>query len=350
MKKILFIIICFFFMFSNTNIYADTNFTNYIVRDIESGRIFSEKASNIKKLPASTTKIMTAIVGIENSNLSDVVKVGNEILTMDGTNLYLEVGESILMQDLLYGLILRSGNDASMTIAKHAGGNVNNFVRLMNEKARSFNLTNTIFNNPSGLDDYEKNYTTMNDLSLIYSYAYQNKTFRDIISTDVYKTTSDTKAYYFKNRMEMLSMYDKCTGGKTGYTPDAGRLLISSASNNDLDIVIASVGNDYGYKTHISMFEDIFSKYKKYQILDKDDFYVKSSLEGKLYINNSFSYPLSKDEIDKISKKIIFNNSKKDLVGEILIYLDEDLIHKENIYLKENKVSLWSKIISFFKN
>lgn len=112
MKKIVFVFSLILILFPIT-VFAEEEFTNYIMRDMDSGRVFLEKASNVKKLPASTTKVMTAIVGIENSNLSDVVTVGDEILTMDGTNVYLEVGENILMQDLLYGLILRSGNDAS---------------------------------------------------------------------------------------------------------------------------------------------------------------------------------------------------------------------------------------------
>ena len=349
MKKIVFIFSLISILFPIT-VLAEEEFTNYIIRDISSGRVFLEKASNVKKLPASTTKVMTAIVGIENSNLSDVVTVGDEILTMDGTNLYLEVGENILMQDLLYGLILRSGNDASMVIARHAGGSISNFVKLMNEKARSLGLTNTIFNNPSGLDDNEKNYSTVNDLSLIYSYAYKNKTFREIVSTESYKTESDKKSYYFKNRMEMLNMYDKCTGGKTGYTPDAGRLLISSASNNDLDLVMVSIGNDYGYNFHINNFEEVFSKYKNYKILDKDNFKVDSTLNGKLYINNSFSYPLTNEELSKVSKKVIFNSNKKGVVGEVLIYLDDELIHKEDVYLRLYENSFWDKLVNFFKN
>lgn len=350
MKKFIFIFSLIFIFLCPFGVLADTNFTNYIVRDIDSGRVFKEKASNVKKLPASTTKIMTLIVAIENSNLSDVVKVGDEILTVDGTNVYLEMGENILMQDLLYGLILRSGNDASMAIAKHVGGSVDNFVKLMNEKSRSLGLVNTTFNNPSGLDDNEKNYSTVSDLSRIYSYGYNNKTFREIVASENYKTESDTKSYYFKNRMEMLSMYDKCNGGKTGYTPDAGRLLVSSATNNDLNLVMVSIGNDYGYKFHINNFEDIFSKYKNYLILDKDKFKVDSTLDGKLYINNSFSYPLTSDEVKKVSKKMVFNNSKKGVVGEVLVYLDDELIHKEDILLRLNETSFWDKIVSFFKN
>lgn len=348
MKKLIFITILSLILIPSVE--ADLPFTNYIVKDMESGRIFYEKASNIKKLPASTTKVMTAIVAIENTNLSDVVKVGKEILTMDGTNIYVEIGENILMQDLLYGMILRSGNDASMVIAKHVSGSVENFVHLMNEKARSLKLKNTIFNNPSGLDDFEKNYTTVSDLATIYTYAYQNETFKKIIKAKDYSTSSDKKSYYFKNRTKFVSMYDKATGGKTGYTKDAGRVLVTSASNNDLDLVMVTIGNDYGYKSHINTYEDIFSKYKNYVILDKDDFKVESKLKGKLYINNDFSYPLTEDEIDQVSKKIVFNNKKESKVGEVLIYLDKDLIHKENIYLKEKKESLLTKVTTFFSN
>lgn len=350
MKRLLFVLI-FNVLFIPSVFALDMPFSNYIVRDMDSGRIFYQKAINERRLPASTTKIMTAIVGIENSNLFDVVTVGDEILTMDGTNVYLEVGEKILMQDLLYGLILRSGNDASMSIARHAGGSVNNFVKLMNDKAHSLGLKNTIFNNPSGLDDYEKNYSTVNDLSMIYKYAYQNDTFRNIVGAKSYKTSSNKKSYLFHNKTKIVSMYEKATGGKTGYTPDAGRLLVSSAADDDLNIVIATIGNDYGYNNHINMYENIFSNYKKYIILDKDKFKVKSELNGSLYIKNSFSYPLSENEIDKVSKKIVFNNKKKGMVGEVFVYLDDEVIHREDVYLKnkKNKISFFDKIFQIFK-
>ena len=325
-------------------------FENYIVMDIESKRIFYEKAKDIKILPASTTKIMTALVAIENSNLSDVVKVGDEILTIDGANIYEEIGENILMQDLLYGMILRSGNDAAMTIARHTSGSVEKFVKLMNEKSRKLNLKNTIFNNPTGLDDNEKNYSSVHDLALLYSSAYKNKTFREIIGTLNYKASSDKKSYYFINRSKIISMDDRITGAKTGYTPQAGRVLVSSAKDNDLNIVISTKGNDYGYKNHINFYNDIFNKYKKYKILDNKTFKINSKLKGNLYIKNSFSYPLAKDEIDKISKKIVFNKKKEGIVGEVLIYFDNDLIHKESVYLKKENQSFISKIKQFFSN
>ena len=329
-------------------VYAD-ELTNYIVRDMESGRIFEERASNIRKLPASTTKIMTCILGIENNNMSDVVSVGDEILTMDGSNIYLEMNEKILMQDLLYGMMLRSGNDAAMSVAKYTSGDVNYFIRLMNEKAKKLGLHNTIFNNPTGLDDNEENYSTMSDLSLLYSYAYKNKTFREIVGTKKYIADSSNKKYVFSNRMKLLEMYDKATGGKTGYTKKAGRLLVSSAEDNNLKVVIASSGNGYGYKEHINFYENVFSKYKNYELLNKKTFKMKSE-EGKYYIKNSYTYPLTEDEYRKIDKKVYIDKNKKEKknVGNISIYLDGEIIHEEKIYLKKNRTNLFKKIKEFF--
>ena len=143
-------------------------------------------------------------------------------------------------------------------------------------------------------------------------------------------------------------MYNKATGGKTGYTPKAGRLLISSASNNDLNIVIVSKGNTYGYKSHINMYEDTFSKYKNYILLDKNYFNERTNLNGKLYIKNSFKYPLSSEEYNNIKKVLVYNKNKKGYVADLLIYLNDNEIHREKVYLKENKKSIFKRIISFF--
>ena len=348
MKKIFLLFILSIIFIPSSALALGNNFSNYIVMDMESKRIFYEKASNEVKLPASTTKIMTLVVALENSSLSDVATVGEEILTIDGSNIYLEMNEKILMQDLLYGMILRSGNDASMTIAKNISSSIPNFVKLMNEKSQYLHLKNTKFNNPTGLDDNEKNYSTVKDLSLIYSYGYKNKTFREIVKTKEYSATSTKKSYYFKNRSTILNMDNRITGAKTGYTPKAGRILVSSANSNNLNIVISSISkNDYGYEEHIKFYDDIFNNYKNYIILDKNNFKLNSSL-GKTYIKNSYSYPLSKSEVNKISKKVIYNKKKHGVIGEILIYLDKELIHKEKLYLKEEKIDFFTKIKSFF--
>lgn len=346
MKRILLLVLL---MLIPLKINAKDILNNYVVMDMDSGRVLNSLSKDERIYPASTTKIMTLIVAIENSNTTDVVKVGNEILIAEGTNIYAEIGENFLLEDLLYGMILRSGNDAALIIANHAGGSVENFVKLMNEKAQILDLKNTVFENPTGLDDTTKNTSSVYDLAIMYSYGYNNELFRKIVKTTDYKTSSDKKSYYFKNRTEILKMYDKATGGKTGYTPKAGRLLVSSSTNNDLNLVIVSKGNTYGYKAHINMYENAFSKYKNYLILDKDNFKEKTNLNGKLYIRNSFKYPLTKDEKNKIKKVLIYNKNKTGYVGDVIIYLDQQQIHKEKVYLKENKIGIIEKIKNFFK-
>ena len=145
-------------------------------------------------------------------------------------------------------------------------------------------------------------------------------------------------------------MDDRITGAKTGYTPDAGRVLVSSATNNDLNVVISTMSKiDYGYSEHINFYNKVFSIYRNYKILDKDYFDVNSSLEGKLYIKNSFSYPISDDEKDKIDKRIVYNGKKDNQVGQVLVYLDNDLIHKENIYLQKEKMGFFDRVKAFFR-
>ena len=341
MKKIVLILILI--MLIPLNIKAET-LNNYIVMDMNSKRILKEYNKDEIIYPASTTKIMTLIVGIENSNPTDIAKVGNEILTIDGTNIYAEIKENFLLIDLFYGMMLRSGNDAAMIIAKNTGGTVENFVKLMNQKARMLKLKNTKFQNPTGLDDNTFNKSSVNDLALMYSYGYKNKLFRNIVKTKEYKTESDKKSYYFKNRNELLNKYNRATGGKTGYTPKAGRLLVSSATNNDLNIVIASHGDTYGYKNHINFYEEIFKKYKNYLIIDKNSFKEKTDLKGKLYIKNSFIYPLTKEEKNNINKKIVFNKNKKGHVADLIIYIKDKEIHKEKIYLQKDKTNFLKKI------
>ena len=340
MKKVIIVFIFILVLFPISINAKD--FDNYIVMDIDSKRIFTSLDENKKVLPASTTKIMTLILAIENSNLERIVTVGNEILTIDGSNIYIKPNEQILMQDLLYGMILRSGNDAAMTVAKNVGGDVNHFVRLMNEKKDELGMYNTIFNNPTGLDDNEKNYSTMQDLATLYAYGYKNKTFRKIVGCKKYKTTSSSKSYLFNNRMKLLEMYDKATGGKTGYTKKAGRLLVSSAKDKDLNLVIASKGSDYGYEEHIMFYEDIFKNYKNYKVLDKDKFKLKN-----YYIKNSFTYPLSEKEKDKITKKVVISKNKER--GKVKLFLDNKLIHEEKIYKKKSKKSFFSKLKNIFK-
>lgn len=352
MKKIILIFIIFLVSISNT-FALNINSESLIAQDINSGRIFYEKNSEDKRLIASTTKIMTAILAIESNKLEDIVLVGEEVLKMYGSNIYLELNEHMVLLDLVYGLLMRSGNDASVVIANYVGKTEENFVKMMNDKAKELDMTDTIFSNPHGLDDDTKNYSTAKDLATIYSYAYKNETFRKIIKTIKYQTTTDYKTYSWSNKTKIVSSYNKSTGGKTGYTPDAGRVLVSSASNNDLDLVIASFNHgNYDYELHQNIFEDIFYNYQNYKILDKDSFTIKNTNYKNIYIKEDFIYPLTNDELNKINKKINYydKETKDNVIGEIYIYLEDEIIFKTEIYNAKEELSILEKIKNWFNN
>ena len=229
----------------------------------KSGRILESSDINNKKLIASITKIMTCIIALENNNnLEKVIKVPNEVLKMYGTNIYIEVGEEIKIIDLLYGLMLRSGNDAALTLAIATAGSEENFVKLMNKKAQELGMNNTIFNNPHGLDEDTKNYSTAYDMSLLARYAYKNKIYRKIIKTKKYTCKSSIKSYLWYNRVSILNNYKYSLGGKNGYTPKAGKTLVSYAKKDNMTLIGVSLHDSNIYDTHENLFEKNFKKYK----------------------------------------------------------------------------------------
>lgn len=322
-----------------------------IVMDIDSKRVLYQNNIHEKKLIASTTKIMTAIIVIENNkDLNQKVTIGDEILTMYGTNIYIEPHEKITIKDLLYGLLLRSGNDAAMALATYTAKTEENFVKLMNEKAKEIGMKNTIFQNSHGLDDNTKNYSTAYDMALLSSYAYQNEIYKEISKTKKYSTTTKNKSYLWYNRNKLLLNYEYCTGGKNGYTPDAGRTLVTTASTNNMNLTIVTLNDPNEYDTHASLYNEIFDKYKNYTIVDKNNFYIdKNFYDGKAYINQSFNYPLTKKEIEEITTRVYITNKTEKEIGEVRIELKEQEIGKIKIYNKSTKKEE-SRLKRFFEN
>lgn len=322
----------------------------------KSGRILESSDINNKKLIASITKIMTCIIALENNNnLEKVIKVPNEVLKMYGTNIYIEVGEKIKIIDLLYGLMLRSGNDAALTLAIATAGSEENFVKLMNKKAQELGMNNTIFNNPHGLDEDTKNYSTAYDMSLLARYAYKNKIYRKIIKTKKYTCKSSIKSYLWYNRVSILNNYKYSLGGKNGYTPKAGKTLVSYAKKDNMTLIGVSLHDSNIYDTHEDLFEKNFKKYKLYKIVDKDNFsYNKKLFSEDIYLKESFYYPLKENELTNISTIINITNSNNTIPGKIIIKLNNKEIGSINIYKKKQnkrrKESFFKKIINKFKN
>ncbi|UUZ94377.1 D-alanyl-D-alanine carboxypeptidase [Paenibacillus sp. P25] len=199
--------------------------------DVASGRIlYSSKGDKTMRI-ASLTKIMTAIVAIEHGNLSDKVKVSKNAFGKEGSSIYLKLNEEMNLKDLLYGMMLRSGNDAATAIAEHVGGSVEGFAYMMNEEARLIGMTGSSFKNPTGLDE-TGHYSTANDMAKLTAYALKNPVFAEIVKTRVKKAPNPNESwdYTWINKNKMLSIYDGSDGVKTGYTKLAKRRLVSSAT------------------------------------------------------------------------------------------------------------------------
>ena len=203
------------------------------------GNLLYNKNENQKLPMASTTKIFTALTVIENcNNLDDIVSVPKEAVITEGTSIYLKQNEKLTVKELLYGLMLRSGNDSAVALAYHISGNIKDFATLMNKTAQKYGLKNTSLKNPHGLDEKD-HYTTAYDLALFTQHALNNKTFREIVSSSSYKIAERENCpyRYFVNKNRLINSLPGCIGVKTGYTSGAGRCLVSAINDGEKDIV-----------------------------------------------------------------------------------------------------------------
>lgn len=334
MKKIFLIL---FIILFPLNVFADSGHST-IVMDNDSGRILYSNNIDKKMLIASTTKIMTCILTIENISLDKKITVDDEVNKMYGTNIYIKEGEILTVRDLLYGLMLRSGNDAAIVLSKNVFGSYDEFISKMNEKAKQIGMKNTLFLNPHGLDEKTENYSTSYDMAILAKYSFKNNIFKKIVSTKRYTTKSNLKSYDWYNRMKLINNYKYCVGGKNGYTPKSGKSLVSYASKDNLNLIIVSLDDSDIYENHERLYNYYFDKYKNYKIIDKSKFKIDRSLiDMDVYIKNSFSYPLKDDELDDVSTSIQINNTGKD-AGKIVIKLNDNIIGTLKIYKNSKKI------------
>jgi D-alanyl-D-alanine carboxypeptidase (penicillin-binding protein 5/6) len=269
--------------------------------DVESGRILMQHHGDEKMLIASLTKVMTAIVAIEYGDLSDQVIVGKNAYAKEGSSIYLHLGEKMNLEHMLYGLMLRSGNDAATAIAEHVGGSLEGFAYLMNEKARSIGMTNSNFVNPHGLNAKD-HYSTANDMALLTAYALRHPTFKEIVKTKVKKVPNPHEKwdYTWYNKNKMLSMYENGDGVKTGYTKLAGRCLISSATKDGQQLAVVTLNDPNDWADHTRWLNFGFENYALHTIVDKE-----APIEGhSLVAGKSFVYPLSTEEVSAVSMKV----------------------------------------------
>jgi len=320
------------------------------VIDALTGNILFEKNAHERHSMASTTKIMTALVALENGKLSDVVKVSSNAAGTEGSSIYLKSGEEITLEHLLYGLMLASGNDAAIAIAEHIGGNVTNFAKMMTEKAKSLGLKNTSFKNPNGLDA-EGHYTTAYDLAIITKAALENEKFKEIVSTKTKNISNGNESYMrsLSNHNKLLSLYDGCIGVKTGYTKKTGRCLVSAAERDGFRVIAVTLNAPDDWNDHKNMLNNAFINYTKKPLIIKDMILKTIPVENgslkrlellagdNFYVTLTGENDLSSIKLSyKTPQKILAPVNKGSVVGSITISYNEKILGKIDLLAGED--------------
>ena len=242
-----------------------------VVMEASTGRVIYARDMKARRFPASTTKAMTLIVALEKGNPDDIVVVSGHAAGTDGSTLWLEQGDRIRLEDLLYGIMMVSGNDGTVAIAEHIAGSVESFAGMMTKKAHEIGASDTFFVNSHGLPD-ERHYTTAYDMALIASYGYRNPRFLDIVSTKEKSVpwTRDAEQFW-RNENQMLWLYEGANGVKTGYTEAAGRCLVAGAKRNGIQLVSVVLDSIYMWNDTIAMLDYGFQHIRTVQIVKKGE-------------------------------------------------------------------------------
>ena len=268
-----------------------------IVVDGQTGRVIYEKNADEKSLIASTTKIMTALLICEQCNVLDRMRIPKEAVGIEGSSMYLQEGEVLVIQELLYGMMLSSGNDAATALAIYCGGTVECFAELMNDKARMLGMTNSHFVNPHGLDAPD-HYSTARDLAILAEYAMQNPIFAQTVGTKTVRVTGRS----LQNHNKLLWLLDGADGVKTGYTKAAGRILVSSASRCGRRVICVTIHAPNDWADHQKLLLDALSAYTPVDIVSCGDVMGQLAVFGgqneavRLLAAEDFSYALAEGE------------------------------------------------------
>lgn len=272
-----------------------------ILYDAVSGRVLYEKNADDRSLIASTTKIMTALVVCEQCNVLDRMRIPKEAVGIEGSSMYLREGEVLTLQELLYGLMLSSGNDAAVALALYCGGTIEGFADLMNDKARSLGLTGTHFQNPNGLDAPE-HYSTARDLAVLAAYAMDNPIFAQTVSTKTVKIGER----YLRNHNKLLWLVEGADGVKTGFTKAAGRILVSSATRDGRRLVAVTINDPDDWNDHQQLLNQGFTRYTVQRIVTEGDLAGTAELLGgeansvRLYAAGNFVFSLAEGETPQL--------------------------------------------------
>lgn len=294
------------------------------VVEVSSRRILYGKDIHLPLPMASTTKVLTAILILDDCNIDETVIVPKAAEGVEGSSIYLRAGDEYTVRELLYGLMLRSGNDCAVTLALHHSGSIETFSEKMNEKAALLGAEGSFFVNPHGLPD-SRHHTSARDLALISAYAMENPTFREIVSCKYYEPR------HWQNKNKMLYNYEGAIGVKTGFTTAAGRCLVTCAERGGMTLVCVVLNCGEMYERTAELLDKCFEEYQMYRLCDS------SAPWENFVIKCDFDYPLKKTELrglrfDKVLSDPL-PSKKGEVAGQMRIYLQKDLLFSQNLYM-----------------
>ncbi len=370
MKKIKYLVLLFIAVFSSCLMFygnkhdivlAQNTAKSMVVIEANSNRILMSSNEHALRANASTTKIATFLTVLKHCNdFNEKVKIDDRAIGIPGTSIYLKKGEVLTVKELLYGMMLVSGNDAATALALHISPSIEEFANLMTQEAKNCGALNTTFKNPHGLDE-EGHRTTAYDLAQITRECYKYPIFEEIVSSKNAKIPDSTgNGYrYLQNKNKLLWSLEGCNGGKTGFTNDAGRCLVASAKRNNMHLISVVLFCGPMFEVTAMHMEDCFAKYHMstilppYTYIRTIDVTNSDTKKVKVYTQKGFMYPLTDDEEQKIKTEIKLPSSisapieKEQIVGEFLIYFDNQLLFSEKIYTMEDVKS--NSVLNNFK-
>ena len=338
-----------------------------ILIEADSGTVLFSKNSDARLPMASTTKIMTATVIIENCDLDAAVKIPAEAVGIEGSSVYLTRGEKLSVRQLLYALLLSSANDAATALAIFAAGTVDNFAAMMNSAAKRLGLLNTHFNNPHGLDSKD-HYTTASDLARLTAYALTLREFRDIVSSRKASIPSvdNENARVLVNHNKLLKMYDGAIGVKTGFTKKSGRCLVSAAERNGITLIAVTLNAPDDWDDHIKMLDHGFQNYVFEKLTDRSQFISLPVISGcsetvmcapksdvKAFLTAEHGAIICRIEMYPFAYAPIEYGEK---LGRIVYLCDgkeigsTDMVALSNVYLKKQRYTFFDRLKSLLFN
>lgn len=326
----------------------------FILLDAGSGRVLTGKNTEQELAIASTTKIMTALVALETGDLSDKVTVKQNHLK-EGSSMYLRAGEVLTLEELLYGLLLPSGNDAAECIADHCGGGVERFVARMNEKAAALGMTHTSFANPSGLDA-QGHYSCALDMARLAAYAMREPTFARIAAT----RTAAVGERMLGNHNKLLASLEGCTGLKTGYTDNAGRTLVTCCERDGMRLIAVTLNDRSDWADHAALYEYGFAAFARKRAVARGEEYTLAPVRGgtqtgvSLTAGENFFYPVTAGEellvSARLPEELTAPLAAGQAVGELIVSMDGEVLARvplvcaEPVAAAEKKQSLFERL------